>query len=197
MSDAAASLPASYFDGVYRASDDPWQFETSAYEAAKYADSVAALEGRRFASGFEIGCSIGVLSALLAPQCGRLLSVDAAEAPLARARERCRAWPGVSFARMQVPAEFPPGPFDLIVMSEVGYYWARPDLDSALEKSEDALDPGGLLLLVHWTPFVADYPLRGDDVHEAALARAGASGRLAHHRGERQESYRLDVFTRR
>ena len=98
---------------------------------------------------------------------------------------------------MQVPDDFPAGPFDLIVMSEVGYYWARPDLERALERSEAALEPGGVLLLVHWTPFVADYPLRGDEVHEAALSHAGADGRLIHRRGERRESYRLDVFTRR
>lgn len=50
-----ASLPARHFDDVYAASDDPWSFETSAYEAVEYADSVAALGERSFWSGFEIG----------------------------------------------------------------------------------------------------------------------------------------------
>ena len=193
---AAASLPGRYFDDVYAASDDPWSFETSAYEAAKYDDSMAALGERRFASGFEIGCSIGVLTRRLAARCDRLLAVDVSESALARARARCADLPQVVFEQMQVPAAFASGPLDLVVMSEVGYYWSRADLDRALNLVEEALLPGGLLLLVHWTPPVHDYPLRGDDVHEAALARARGAGRLRPVRGWRRERYRLDVLER-
>ena len=46
---------------------DPWEFETSEYEAAKYDATIAALEGRRYATGLEIGCSIGVLTAAARP----------------------------------------------------------------------------------------------------------------------------------
>ena len=193
----ADSLPAAYFDGVYAADPDPWRFETSPYEAAKYADTVAALGGRRFDSAFEIGCSIGVLTRQLAGRCRRLLAVDVSEAALVAARRRCSGLPQVSFARMSVPSEFPAGPFDLIVMSEVGYYWSRPDLDRALHLSATALGAGGYLLLVHWTPAVADYPLRGDDVHEAALALAAPGGALRPVAAWRRPSYRLDLLERR
>ncbi len=192
----AGSLPPGYFDAVYAASDDPWAFETSPYEAAKYADSVAALGDRCYHRAFEIGCSIGVLTRRLAARCENLLAVDVSDAALARARARCVGLPRVEFRRMQVPAEFPGGTFDLIVMSEVGYYWSRPDLDLALERAENALDTGGRLLLVHWTPAVADYPLRGDEVHEIALARAAAPGRLRPLAGWRRETYRLDLLER-
>ena len=191
-----ASLPARYFDAVYAASDDPWTFATSAYEAAKYADSVVALGERRFSSGFEIGCSIGVLTRLLAARCEHLLAVDVSESALERARARCADLTHVAFEAMQVPAAFAAGPFDLVVMSEVGYYWSREDLDLALVRAEQSLATGGLLLLVHWTPAVHDYPLRGDDVHEAALARARAAGRIRLLRGWRRGRYRLDVFER-
>ncbi|MDO4263925.1 MAG: methyltransferase, partial [Deinococcus sp.] len=60
------------------------------------------------------------------------------------------------------------------------------------------LEPGGTLLLVHWTPLVHDYPQTGDAVHEAALARVGRG--LAHLHAERhgnaEQGYRLDVFQR-
>ncbi len=193
----AASLPVGYFDDVYRAADDPWRFETSPYEAAKYRATVAALGERRFRRGFEIGCSIGVLSERLAPHCDALLSVDISETPLARARQRCRRFGQVAFEKMNVPDEFPGGAFELVVMSEVGYYWSRADLARAIDRTEGALASGGLWLLVHWTPEVAGYPLRGDEVHDAVAAHAAAGGPLTHLGGQRQETYRLDLFTKR
>ena len=96
-----ARRPFQYFDGLYAASDDPWSFETSDYERTKYEHSVAALPaGRRFRSGFEIGCSIGVLTASLAARCDALLAVDLSEAALASARRRNASAAGVRFERM-------------------------------------------------------------------------------------------------
>lgn len=60
------SLPPSYFDDLYQAKADPWGFETSEYEANKYAATLAALPNARYRSAFEIGGSIGVLTAKLA-----------------------------------------------------------------------------------------------------------------------------------
>ena len=80
-------LTADYFDELYAGDPDPWGFETSAYEQAKYAATIDALEGRRYAGALEIGCSIGVLTARLAEHCDALLAVDAAQAAAdARAR---------------------------------------------------------------------------------------------------------------
>ena len=191
------SLPARYFDDVYGASADPWNFETSAYEDAKYRLTLAALGGRRFCNAFEIGCSIGVLSERLAGVCDRLLAVDVSETPLVRARQRCAGLAHVRFERMRVPTEFPAEKFDLVVLSEVGYYWSRDELVMAAERIEASLEPGGAWLLVHWTPVVDDYPLCGDEVHDFVLGRCGAAGALHHAGGSRQDTYRLDLFEKR
>ncbi|RAK62236.1 SAM-dependent methyltransferase [Hymenobacter edaphi] len=191
------TLGADYFDEVYRANDDPWHFETSPYEHAKYADTLAALPAPHYARAFEIGCSLGVLTAGLAPRCGHLLSVDVAEAALAKARQRCAALPQVELRRLAVPAEFPTGQFELIVVSEVGYYWDMPTLQRAAGRITDALPPDGQLLLVHWTPEVHDYPLTGDEVHEYFLSLATETGPLRHLHGHRAEKYRLDLLARR
>ncbi|GAA3934379.1 SAM-dependent methyltransferase [Hymenobacter algoricola] len=189
------TLPPSYFDAVYRANQDPWNFETSAYEQGKYATTIGALTNPSYPQAFEIGCSLGVLTEQLAPRCGHLLAVDVAEAPLVRARERCRFLPQVEFQRMSLPAEFPAGArFDLIVLSEVGYYWALPDLERTALLLLAALAPGGQLLLVHWTPIVHDYPLTGAEVHEFFLRQAGPAGPLRHLSGQRHETYRLDML---
>ncbi|GAB2956293.1 class I SAM-dependent methyltransferase [Hymenobacter coalescens] len=189
------TLGSDYFDAVYRANDDPWQFETSAYEHAKYADTLAALPLAHYARAFEIGCSLGVLTAQLAPRCGHLLAVDVAEAALARARQRCAGLPQVELRRLTVPQEFPAGQFELILVSEVGYYWDIPTLQQAAERIVAALAPGGHLLLVHWTPDVHDYPLTGDEVHAHFLGLA--TGPLRHLHGHRAETYRLDLLARR
>jgi SAM-dependent methyltransferase len=188
------SLPPAYFDGVYAASADPWQFETSAYERDKYAVTLAALPEPRYERAFEVGCSIGVLTAQLAPRCGALLAVDVNDIALQRARQRCASAEQVQFARMQLPDELPEGDFDLILMSEVGYYWSRDDLARAGRWMLQALRPAGSLMLVHWTPEVPDYPLTGDAVHEHFVALA-AGGHLRHLSGQRYAQFRLDLFS--
>lgn len=188
------TLPPTYFDDVYRANDDPWGFESSPYEREKYAATLAALPRPTYAEAFEIGCSLGVLTAQLAPRCGHLLAVDVTQAPLDKARQRCANWPQVEFQLLRVPDEYPAQSFDLVLLSEVGYYWSPADLDKAIDLIIKSLNPGGQLLLVHWTPPVHDYPLTGDDVHAAFLHQAAPGGPLRQLGGQRQEKYRLDLL---
>jgi trans-aconitate methyltransferase len=188
------SLGPDYFEGVYAASEDPWQFASSPYERDKYAATMAALPKEHYTAVFEIGCSIGVLTQHLASRCTQLLSVDVSEVALRQARQRLAGAPHVRLEQMAVPNTFPNAPFDLIVLSEVGYYWSMPDLLKARQQMIEHLQPGGHLLLVHWTPEVHDYPLTGDQVHEAFLELTGAGGPLQHLTSKREEKYRLDVF---
>ena len=103
----AASLPPAYFDALYARDDDPWRFATSAYESEKYAATLDALPATRFANAFEVGCSIGVLTRLLATRCDALLAADVAEAALSQARARCADCAHVMVRHMRVPAEWP------------------------------------------------------------------------------------------
>lgn len=187
------SLPASYFHGIYERSADPWNFETSAYEAAKYRETLDSLPGSRYAHALEVGCSIGVFTKLLAERCDDLLSVDVSTRALNAARERCAGLAQVRLECMQIPREMPDGLFDLIVLSEVGYYWQREDLEQAAALLAQHQAPGGHLVLVHYTRPVPDYPLTGDQVHDMLRARAEWSP-IEHRRGD---GYRLDVLERR
>ena len=186
------TLKPDYFDMVYAANADPWGFETSDYEKGKYADTLRSLPRLFYKNVFEIGCSLGVLTAQLAPRCGHLLAVDGSEAPLVRAREHCRGLQNVQIEQMQVPDRFPDGVFDLILISEVGYYWSPDDFKEAQAAILAHLEPAGQLMLVHWTPPVHDYPLTGDEVHDAFL-RLDELKLLS---GHREETYRLDVLER-
>ncbi|WP_420146574.1 class I SAM-dependent DNA methyltransferase [Spirosoma sp.] len=194
---SAVSLPTTYFDDVYRANEDPWSFETSPYERAKYEATIAALPNAKYRNAFEIGCSIGVLSEMLAQRCDQLLSVDASELPLKAARQRMAPYKHVVVSRMSIPSEFPDNQFDLIVLSEVGYYLSLRDLEQARQKMVEHVEKEGHLLLVHWTPFVPDYPLTGDQVHEEFLKMAGEDKPLTHLLNQRTDKYRLDLFKKK
>ncbi|MVM38099.1 methyltransferase domain-containing protein [Spirosoma sp. HMF3257] len=188
------TLDKAYFDRVYQANNDPWSFATSDYERQKYEATIAALPNPQYEYAFEIGCSIGVLTQMLAERCGRLLAVDASELPLRTARERLAMYPNVTIRQMKIPDEFPDTSFDLILLSEVGYYLSMPDLTRARQLLIDHLRPNGHLLLVHWTPFVHDYPLTGDQVHDFFLESAQPNGPLMHLTNQRESTYRLDLF---
>ncbi|MEQ9442283.1 MAG: class I SAM-dependent methyltransferase [Cyclobacteriaceae bacterium] len=188
------SLPSQYFDQLYQRHEDPWNFEGSDYEREKYTATLKALPRPMYDHAFEIGCSIGVLTQQLATHCKRLLSVDASEIPLQKARERLRDQPHVQLQCMSVPQEFPDHLFDLILVSEVGYYWSPSDLLQAQQRILEALTPGGHLLLVHWTPYVEDYPLTGDEVHDSFQEFARLSGRLQPLHHQQTEQYRLDLW---
>lgn len=190
----SASLPAAYFEELYAGDPDPWNFAASDYERRKYAATLAALPRPRYASGFEPGCSIGVLTRQLAERCDRLLSVDAAEAPLAAARARNADAPWVEIRRARLPGDWPEeGSFDLIMLSEVLYYLSREDLACVAGHVRRTLRPGGDVVLVHWLPETS-YPLTGDAAVAAFLD--GTSPWLRRIGGDRQELYRLDVLTR-
>ena len=190
----AASIQPDYFDEMYAADIDPWDFETSEYEAKKYAATIAALPQETYRSGFEIGGSIGVLTEKLAARCWSLLSIDVSKQAQARAKERCQHLSHVEFEVMQLPHQYPDRTFDLTLVSEVGYYWSKEDLQIAKQKIADHLETGGHLLLVHWTPYVDDYPITGDDVHEAFLQSVGDTYKSLISR--REERYRLDLLER-
>jgi len=189
MTEWPESMKPAWFEALYASDPDPWRFATSDYEAAKYDDTLVALGERRFASAFEVGCSIGVLTARLALRCDRLLAVDVADAALARARVACADLPWVSFARMQVPQDWPEGAFDLILFSEVLYYLGPADIERTAALSVAALAPGGAVLLVHWTG-PTNYPVSGDEAAERFAA--ACAGRLRSVMQARRAQYRLD-----
>ena len=174
------TVHASYFDHMYASSPDPWGFTTRWYEVRKHAITVAMLPEARYRDAFEPGCSIGVLSDLLAPRCGRLLSCDIAPAAVKAAAERTASHGNVEVQQRAVPGEWPEGRFDLIVLSEMLYYFAGSDLNQVLDLAAASLRPGGTLLAVHWRHPVTEHPRSGDDVH-AVLSGRPDLGRLARH----------------
>lgn len=183
------SRPASHFERLYAAAPDPWSFISSRYEQAKYRETVATLGDRRFTSGLEVGCSIGVLTRLLATRCDRMLGIDLVETPLRAARERCADQPWVEFERMRVPESWPQGRFDLIVLSEVLYFLSLADIDHCATHTLETLLPGGVVVIVNWLGEIDD-PTHGNSAAERFISASALRAR----RQDFHQHYRLDVL---
>jgi cyclopropane fatty-acyl-phospholipid synthase-like methyltransferase len=194
MSTARQSLSAAYFEALYSEDADPWRFRTSDYERRKYAASRAALNGHNIRTALEVGCSIGIFTRQLARRCKSLLADDVAEQALEQARRNCEGLNHVRFERMQIPLEWPTEEFDLIVFSEVLYYFSPHHIRRAAKCSLASLSPTGLVLLVHWTG-PTDYPCQGDEAVRHYLAACNAE--LSPLLQRREPQYRLDLLMRK
>lgn len=188
----APALTPGYFDALYAHDADPWGFETSAYEDAKYTSTLAALKGRRYADAIEVGCSIGVLTERLAPFCDRLLATDVADAAIDVARRRCTLMPQVRFALSTLPERAPPGRFDLILLSEVLYYFDDAGIAAVAAAVRQIALPGADVLLVHWLGPTPDYPQTGE---QAVTAFEAALGNFEVRLRQRTPHYRLDLLS--
>jgi SAM-dependent methyltransferase len=142
----------------------------------------------------EVGYANGVLTARLGKRCDALLAIDVSKTALEAARRRCADQPHVRIERRQLPQQQPQGCFDLVLLSEVLYYWDSEDLARTAASLIQATGSGGHILLVHWIG-ETDYLKSGDAaVNELRdLLGDAVEERLA----ERHECYRLDLWRRR
>lgn len=183
------TTPIDYFEGLYSGDPDPWSFETRWYDDRKHALTAAAPTRRHYRSAFEPGCSTGRLTARLAGRCDRLLAVDAVESAVRTAQSRV---PGATVRQARMPDQWPDESFDLIVLSEIGYYFDDADLAALLDRAVTSLEPGGDLVAVHWRWPVAEHFRTGDEVHTALAARPELHRQARHEEAD----FLLEVFTR-
>jgi LmbE family N-acetylglucosaminyl deacetylase len=189
------TLDKDYFEALYSSTTDPWNFRNSTYEQDKYQRALVALGPASYGYGLELGCSIGIQTRLLAGICRQLTAVDISPVAIAEASAHCADLKHVRFEVADITQEFPQGGYDLITCCELGYYLEKKDLFQLFGNMNKRLDANGRLLLVHWTPFVPDYPLTGDAVHdyfeEFALGKNLRFQEIVH---ERHGLYRLQLW---
>jgi SAM-dependent methyltransferase len=184
---------AAHFEDLHRGSDDPWSVDTRWYEQRKRAVSLALLSRPAYRRAFEPGCSVGALTELLADRCADLLSWDSSTAAVETCRRRLAGSGHVTVEHRTMPGSWPDGPFDLVALSEVGYYLAASELDEVLDHVSRTLAPGGELLAVHWRRVVDDFRLAGgDDVHRRIAARPELTSTAAYV----DDEFRAELFMR-
>lgn len=173
-------LPSAFFDASYARRGDPWYLATRWYERRKRAATLAAIPDDELGSVLEIGCSIGTLTVELARRCDRLVATDVSSAALAQAKERLGHLSNVDLVQHDMAEGVPGGPYDLIVLSEVGYYLTAPHLRRLASELTGALTETGTLVACHWRHPVAEYPLGGDAVHHVLRRSIDARRLLVH-----------------
>lgn len=188
----ATTLPEEHFDLLYLDKPDPWGLATAWYERRKYALVIASLPRERYRNCYEPGCAIGELTRLLAGRCDQVLAVDFADRAVAQARQAVAEFRHVRVERATLPSGLPHDGYDLIVVSEVLYYFNAEDLSQLLDGLIARLEPGGDLVAVHHRAADRAYGYDGYNVHSALMSRPELTG-LVHHE---DENFILDVLRR-
>jgi predicted TPR repeat methyltransferase len=177
---------------MYLAKTDPWDVATSWHNRRKYAVTMASLPRERYRRAYEPGCSIGLLTRLLAARCDEILAVDCVDEAVETAREQVREFPHVRVAAAMLPAGLPDATFDLVVVGDLLYYLSAGDLETLLDGLVQRLEPGGDIVSVHFRDQQTGGNYDGFQVH-AALADHPGLERRVHHE---DEWFLLDVLRR-
>ena len=176
-----------YFDALYARAGDPWGLADRFYERRKRDLLLAALPRESFRRAFEPGCATGELTVRLAERCKAIEAWDVAAAAVQLTVERVP--PHVLVRAGAVPSSWPAGSFDLIVLSEVGYYCR--DLDLLIRRVRGSLAPDTVVVACHWRRPAPDHPQTAEDVH--ATLQAGLRG-FAHSVRHEEQDFLLDVW---
>jgi SAM-dependent methyltransferase len=151
------------FESVYSRWNDPWASASPLYrdQRRKYEQVVGLLADRRFRRALDLGCGLGLLAQLLAPQVDELLGLDIAGAAIDRARQRAALLPNLHFEQadlLELPRNLDHS-FDLVLLVDTLYYLSPIDDESLKQvamRIADLLVPGGLCVLVNHCFFAMD-----------------------------------------
>lgn len=161
------------FDQVYELDSDPWAYENSWYEQRKRSLTLGLLGRPTYRHILEIGCSIGYTTRELAPRCQTLTATDASAKALSHAAELLADQANVELIQGTVPLQWPkssdPEPFDLVVLSEIGYYLSLQDLGQVDRWVRANSSPDCELLLCHWRHPIEGWESSAEAVHRYFL----------------------------
>ncbi len=182
----------SFFEAKYEREADPWGFASDSYELQRYAAILRALGGRRYRHAYEPGCSIGVLTEKLSERADRVDAFDFSPSASALAKQRCANLPNVHIRCAAMPEPEPVSGYDLLVLSEIGYYFDASTWAGMVSEMVESMKVGGTILLAHWLGHSEDHRLEGDTVHELVLSLP----RLRVEHAERTPLFRLERLER-
>ena len=187
-----------HFEQMYQADPDPWQVASRWYERRKRDLLLAALPRERYAHGFEPGCGNGEATQRLLQRCDRLCAVDFSDravdlcrqriAPQDRARLDLQALP-LPWQWPQVP-QVPQQGFDLIVVSELAYYFDDAALAHFNRQCLASLQGGGHWLMCHWRHGAHDHLQTTRTLHDSVSAHAQLNLLLSHS----EPDFQLDIW---
>lgn len=184
-----------HFEQLYQAHPDPWRVASDWYERRKRALLLAALPRERYQHGFEPGCGNGATTLLLLERCDRLCAVDfspkAVELSGARVQGEKRS--RLDLQALPLPARWPDVPasgFDLIVVSELAYYFGDAALAHFNRRCLESLSPAGHLVMCHWRHGAHDHCQPTQAMHRSVGENPQLQAVLTH----TEADFQLDVW---
>ena len=183
-----------YWDTQYAETSDLFELDNVARERARYEFLILALADRPLGKTLELGCSVGVLTEMLAQRATEVVATDISEVVLETARRRLReaGHDRVTFLQADLPEGIPGGPFDTVIASELLYYLRADEVTASAGQLAEALAPGGRLLVAHTRGYFPRHAISAD--HAARLVERAPGLRSIKHWGGTER--RIDVFER-
>ncbi|MDM0047163.1 SAM-dependent methyltransferase [Variovorax dokdonensis] len=155
-----------YFAAMYGRDEDPYGLRTRWYEERKRQVLLAALPQQRYHHAYEPGCGAAELTVRLAERCDALLASDFDPGACEVAHRRTAHLSHVRIETHQLPSQWPQtARFDLVVLSEIGYFLSRDALSQVAIRARDSLTDGGTLVSCNWKPDFDLRQLSTDAVH--------------------------------
>ena len=138
------------FARVYsRAERDAWGYDVGAFAKRRFELIIAAIPSVPIEKALEAGCAEGHLTRHLAKRVGHLVACDICEEAVARARRNCEGIRNVELIVADIRSDPPEGPFNLLVYSDVLYYFSKREVRHVIRLSAGLVVPGGHLVFAN------------------------------------------------
>jgi SAM-dependent methyltransferase len=186
---------AKRWDAQYARTSDLFELDGVESERTRYRFLIGALADRRLGRTLELGCSVGVLTEMLAERTRSLVATDISDVVLETARQRLRdaGHDRVELRQAELPAGVPKGPFDTVVASEVLCYLRATEVAEFAGRMAAALAPHGRLLVAHTRGYFPKHAISAD--HAARLVGRAVGLRSVRRWGGSE--LRVDLFEAR
>ncbi|SEF03027.1 Nodulation protein S (NodS) [Rhizobiales bacterium GAS188] len=138
------------FERMYLENLDPWNYRYSTYERDKYQRTLSCVLTWRkaSASALEVGCSIGIFSAMLSEHCSKVTAVDVSKEALRAAIKHNRDRTNITFRHCELRAISLEEQYDVILCAEVFYYIRERDAEMVCRRLARHLAPNGVIIFV-------------------------------------------------
>ncbi|WP_404862903.1 class I SAM-dependent DNA methyltransferase [Georhizobium sp. MAB10] len=183
----ARSINLDGFENLFQCDPDPWDYETSAFEAHKRSVLLrhAGLSPR--GRVLELACANGVTTQALMNVGLRVTALDGSLTAISQAQARLGKISRLRLLHANLPEGMPKERFDLIVVSEIVYYLGSIAARQLAKSVANRVSPGGRVVVLHHHVNFPDASVNPEHAHRdfvrllrkrMTLVRSARTGRF-------------------